>query len=100
VAARPKIDLRWPPNRAKMTRGSIGGSEPNNNAMNTIAGVTQDEPTRSPGNGDTPIEAVMDSDATALLGAIFLRRFEKFTSASVIDTLCVVAGVIAIVLVK
>jgi hypothetical protein len=42
----------------------------------------------------------MDSDATALLGAIFLRRFEKFTSASVIGTLCVVAGVIAIVLVK
>jgi len=37
---------------------------------------------------------------TALLGAIFLRRFEKFTPASVIGTLCVVAGVIAITLVK
>jgi drug/metabolite transporter (DMT)-like permease len=37
---------------------------------------------------------------TALLGAIFLRRFEKFTPASVIGTLCVVAGVIAIALVK
>jgi drug/metabolite transporter (DMT)-like permease len=37
---------------------------------------------------------------TALLGAIFLRQFEKFTPASVIGTLCVVAGVIAIALVK
>ena len=37
---------------------------------------------------------------TALLGAIFLRRLEKFTPASVIGTLCVVAGVIAIALVK
>ena len=37
---------------------------------------------------------------TALLGAIFLRQFEKFTLASVIGTICVVAGVIAIALVK
>jgi drug/metabolite transporter (DMT)-like permease len=37
---------------------------------------------------------------TALLGAIFLRQLEKFTPASVIGTLCVVAGVIAISLVK
>jgi drug/metabolite transporter (DMT)-like permease len=37
---------------------------------------------------------------TALLGAIFLRRLERFTPASVIGTLCVVAGVIAIALVK
>ena len=37
---------------------------------------------------------------TALLGAIFLRRVEQFTLASVIGTLSVVAGVIAIVLVK
>jgi uncharacterized membrane protein len=37
---------------------------------------------------------------TALLGAIFLRQLEKFTLASVIGTLCVVAGVIAIALVK
>ena len=37
---------------------------------------------------------------TALLGAIFLRRVEQFTLASVIGTLSVVAGVIAIGLVK
>ncbi len=37
---------------------------------------------------------------TALLGAIFLRRVEQFTLVSVIGTLSVVAGVIAIVLVK
>jgi transporter family protein len=37
---------------------------------------------------------------TALLGAIFLRQLEKFTTASVVGTLCVVAGVIAISLVK
>ncbi|HVO94192.1 MAG TPA: GRP family sugar transporter [Terriglobales bacterium] len=37
---------------------------------------------------------------TTLLGAIFLRRIEQFTAASVIGTLSVVAGVIAIALVK
>jgi drug/metabolite transporter, DME family len=37
---------------------------------------------------------------TALLGAIFLRRVEQFTVASVIGTLSVVAGVIAIALVR
>lgn len=37
---------------------------------------------------------------TALLGAVFLGRLEKFTLASVIGTLSVVAGVIAISLVK
>jgi transporter family protein len=37
---------------------------------------------------------------TALLGAIFLRQLEKFTMASIIGTICVVAGVIAISLVK
>ena len=37
---------------------------------------------------------------TALLGAIFLRQLERFTFASVLGTLCVVAGVIAIVMVK
>jgi len=37
---------------------------------------------------------------TALLGAIFLRQLEKFTLASVIGTFLVVAGVVAISLVK
>jgi drug/metabolite transporter (DMT)-like permease len=37
---------------------------------------------------------------TALLGAIFLRQLEQITLASVIGTLSVVAGVIAIVLVR
>jgi DME family drug/metabolite transporter len=37
---------------------------------------------------------------TALLSAIFLRQFEKFTTASVLGTVCVVAGVIAIMSVK
>jgi DME family drug/metabolite transporter len=37
---------------------------------------------------------------TALLGAIFMRRVEQFTAASVIGTLSVVAGVVAIMLVK
>jgi uncharacterized membrane protein len=37
---------------------------------------------------------------TALLGAIFLRQLEKFTLASVIGTFLVVAGVVAIALVK
>jgi uncharacterized membrane protein len=37
---------------------------------------------------------------TALLGTIFLRQFERITLASVIGTICVVAGVIAISLVK
>lgn len=37
---------------------------------------------------------------TALLGAIFLRQLEMFTTASVLGTICVVAGVIAIALVR
>ncbi|HWH76973.1 MAG TPA: GRP family sugar transporter, partial [Candidatus Binatus sp.] len=37
---------------------------------------------------------------TTLLGAIFLRQLEKFTVASVIGTILVVAGVVAIALVK
>jgi drug/metabolite transporter (DMT)-like permease len=37
---------------------------------------------------------------TALLAAIFLRQLERFTLQSVLGTLCVVIGVIAIMLVK
>lgn len=37
---------------------------------------------------------------TALLGAIFLRQLERFTPASVLGTVFVVAGVVAIMMVK
>lgn len=37
---------------------------------------------------------------TLILGAIFLREFETFNAASVIGTICVVAGIVAISLVK
>jgi drug/metabolite transporter (DMT)-like permease len=37
---------------------------------------------------------------TALLAALFLRQTERFTRASVLGTICVVAGVIAIIMVR
>lgn len=37
---------------------------------------------------------------TLILGAIFLRDFETFTVASVIGTICVVAGIVAISMIK
>jgi hypothetical protein len=49
--------------------GITGVSDPDNNATITITGVTQDEPTNGLGDGDTPIDAVINADGTVLLRA-------------------------------
>ena len=44
-------------------------TDPNNNALIIITGVTQDEATNGLGDGDTPIDAVIRADGTVLLRA-------------------------------
>jgi hypothetical protein len=68
-AARPTIATLWPPNHHLVAVGITGVADPNNNAMITITGVTQDEPTNGLGDGDTGIDAVINADGTVLLRA-------------------------------
>lgn len=49
--------------------GILGVTDPNNNATITITGVRQDEPTNGQGDGDTPIDAIINADGTVLLRA-------------------------------
>jgi hypothetical protein len=49
--------------------GITNVTDPNNNATITITGVTQDEPTNGLGDGDTPIDAVINANGTVLLRA-------------------------------
>jgi hypothetical protein len=46
--------------------GITGVTDPNNNAIITITGVTQDEPTNGQGDGDTAIDAIINGDGTVL----------------------------------
>ena len=68
-AARPSIGCLWPPNHAFVQVAILGVTDPNSNATITIDGVSQDEPTEGLGDGDTPIDAVINSDGTVLLRA-------------------------------
>lgn len=68
-AARPTIASLWPPNHGMVAVGITGVSDPNNNATITITGVTQDEPTNGLGDGDTWIDAVINTNGTVLLRA-------------------------------
>ena len=67
-AAQPTIGKLWPPNHQMVAVSITGVSDPDNNATITITGVTQDEPTSGLGDGDTPIDAVIDG-GTVLLRA-------------------------------
>jgi chitinase len=49
--------------------GITGVTDPNNNATISITGVTQDEPTNGLGDGDTPIDAIINANGTVLLRA-------------------------------
>lgn len=69
TAARPTIATLWPPDHGLVAVGIIGVTDPNNNATITITGVTQDESTNGLGDGDTPIDAVVNADGTVLLRA-------------------------------
>jgi hypothetical protein len=68
-AARPTIGTLWPPDHSLMAVGITGVADPNDNATITITGVTQDESTNGQGDGDTPIDAVINADGTVLLRA-------------------------------
>jgi chitinase len=68
-AAQPTIACIWPPDHKLVSVGIIGVSDPDDNATITIDSVTQDEPTNGLGDGDTPVDAVINGDGTVLLRA-------------------------------
>jgi cysteine-rich repeat protein len=68
-AARPSVALLWPPNHQLVLVSILGVSDPDNNATITIDKVTQDEPTEGLGDGDTPVDAIINADGTVLLRA-------------------------------
>jgi hypothetical protein len=67
--AQPDIALLWPPNHGMVKVAIVGVVDPNNNDTIQITGVTQDEPTNGSEDGDTPVDAVINSDGTVLLRA-------------------------------
>lgn len=64
--AQPTTALLWPPNHAFVAVGVTGVSDPDNNATIVITGVVQDEPTNGLGDGDTPIDAIINGDTVLL----------------------------------
>jgi K319L-like, PKD domain len=68
-AARPTIDVLWPPNHGLVAVGIVGVSDPDNNATISIDSVFQDEPTNGQGDGDTAVDAVINAGSTVLLRA-------------------------------
>lgn len=68
-AARPTIGNLWPPNHGMVLIGITGVSDPDNNATITIDAVFQDEPTSGTGDGDTPVDAIINGDGTVFLRA-------------------------------
>lgn len=67
--ASPTVDCLWPPNHRLVSVGIMGVTDPDSNATITINSVTQDEPTNGTGDGDTPIDAIINADGTVLLRA-------------------------------
>ncbi len=68
-AARPSQDVLWPPNHKMVAIRILGVTDPNDNATITIDLVTQDEPTAGTGSGDTPVDAIVQSDGSVMLRA-------------------------------
>lgn len=67
--ARPSVAVLWPPNHQMVSVAILGVTDPNADATITITSVTQDEPTQGLGDGDTAIDAVINTDGTVLLRA-------------------------------
>jgi hypothetical protein len=61
------IGTLWPPDHRMVKVSILGIVDPNNNSMITINSVTQDEPTNGLGDGDTAIDAIVNSDGTVAL---------------------------------
>ena len=66
-AARPTVSGLWPPNHRMVAVGVTGTA--NDDAAIEITAVTQDEPTRGDGDGDTPIDAFIQADGIVMLRA-------------------------------
>lgn len=69
TGATASLGTLWPPDHRMVSISIAGVVDPNNNATITITGVTQDEPTNGLGDGDTAIDAIINSDGTVLLRA-------------------------------
>ena len=69
AAAEPTIAELWPPDHRLVSVGVVGVSSEINPATITIDAVSQNEPTNSKGEGDTPIDAFIRPDGTVLLRA-------------------------------
>jgi hypothetical protein len=67
--ARPTIACLWPPNHKLVPVGITGVSDADDDVTITIDRVTQDEPTKGLGDGDTAIDAVINGNGTVLLRA-------------------------------
>ena len=67
--ATPSVSTLWPPNHSMTQVSILGVIDAEQNDTITITGVTQDEPTSGLGDGDMPIDAVINSDGTVLLRA-------------------------------
>lgn len=68
-AAQPTLECIWPPNHKLIAIGINGVSDPNDNATIVIDSVTQDEMTNGAGDGDTPVDAIINDDGTVKLRA-------------------------------
>jgi len=64
--ARADVPVLWPPDHKMILVHILGVTDAQNNATITITKVTQDEPTNGLGDGDTPIDAVINGDSVLL----------------------------------
>jgi K319L-like, PKD domain/Putative Ig domain len=65
-SAHADVNPLWPPDHRMVAVRIAGVVDPNNNDTITITKVTQDEPTNGLGDGDTPIDAVINGDSVLL----------------------------------
>jgi hypothetical protein len=65
--ATASLGTLWPPDHRMVAISILGVVDPNNNANLTITGVTQDEATNGLGDGDTAIDAIINTDGTVLV---------------------------------
>lgn len=67
--AQPSVSVLWPPSHGMVKVSIVGVVDTENNDTIQITGVTQDEPTNGTEDGDTAVDAVINSDGTVLLRA-------------------------------